>query len=220
MPFPRRGRIGLCSSSSAVRRREESERRDFFENQTLSPLLRLLLPSLLVSPRLLAAAPAAAASSSSSLGRHQSTAWPRQRLISDRSLLLSGQQRKAKLLSSPRSSTMASSPPSPFSAVDKTPPSAPSNQTVSVCADPATGAKELGRLVRSAAARATGEREEGRSDPEGDGGEGDDEKACAPSHDGSKWHAFWADERLVPGDSPESNAGGAKAFLEKVKGGV
>ena len=129
---------------------------------------------------------------------------------------------------------MASSPPSPFSAVDKTPPSAPSNQTVSVCADPATGAKELGRLVRSAAARAIAEKGSftlvlsggslvdalASSLDEGDGGEGDDEKACAPSHDGSKWHAFWADERLVPGDSPESNAGGAKAFLEKVKGGV
>ena len=132
------------------------------------------------------------------------------------------------------------SSPSPF-AVDKTPPSAPSGQAVSVCPDPATGARELGRLVRRAAARAIAERGSftlvlsGGSlvdalasslddvDDGGGGGGGagcEKEKAAAAaassSHDGSKWHAFWADERLVPGDSPDSNAGGAKAFLEKV----
>ena len=96
---------------------------------------------------------------------------------------------------------------------------------MSVCSDPASGAKELGRLVRQAAARAIAERGSfalvlsGGSlvdalasslDDDDDGG---GEKA---PRDTSKWHAFWADERLVPGDSPDSNAGGAKVFLEKV----
>ena len=117
-------------------------------------------------------------------------------------------------------------------AVDKTPPSAPSGQTVLVCPDPASGARELGRLVRRAARRAIAERGSfalvlsGGSlvdalasslDGGDDGGDGDGGEAPAASHDGARWHAFWADERLVPGDSPDSNAGGARAFLEKVK---
>ena len=117
--------------------------------------------------------------------------------------------------------------PSPF-AVDHTPPSAPSNQTVTVSPDPATGARELGRIVRKAASRAIAEKGSFTLVLSGgslvdalasslDNDDDSDEKLKASlSHDGSKWHAFWADERLVPGNSPDSNAGGAKAFLGKV----
>jgi len=118
---------------------------------------------------------------------------------------------------------------SPF-AVDRTPATAPLGQTVSVAPDPATGAKELGRLVKRAAARAISERgsftlvlsggslvDALASSLDGDDGGDDGDDETSPPHDGSKWHAFWADERLVPGDSLDSNAAGARAFIAKVR---
>lgn len=108
--------------------------------------------------------------------------------------------------------------------VDVTPASAPSGQTVYVAFDPAAGARELGRVVREAARQAIAERghfalvlsggslvDALASSLDGESGETD-----GSTVDGTKWHAFWADERLVSGDSPDSNAGGAKSFLEKV----
>jgi 6-phosphogluconolactonase len=99
---------------------------------------------------------------------------------------------------------------------DATPPTAPPGHAALVVPDAAAGAAAVAALVRSAADAAIAARGAFTLVLSG----GSLVSCLAPlagAPDAGAWHVFWADERVVPLDSADSNYKGAvDAFLGKV----
>jgi len=100
---------------------------------------------------------------------------------------------------------------------DATPPAAPPGHAALVVPDTAAGSAAVAALVRVAADAAIAARGAFTLVLSG----GSLVSCLAPlagAPDAGAWHIFWADERVVPLDSPDSNYKGAvDAFLGKVR---